>query len=109
MGLIRKINGSGTEESNSGAPSNVENLKRLDVSTIIGEVLEHYSDVFPPELPKGVSLGAMNSRLIWKIRYRPSTRHYTNSVPLSWAKPKSKYKTCSNPGLSIPPNPLMVP
>ena len=54
LGLIQKVNDLGTEESNWGAPSYVENFKRTDLPTIIWKILERYSDVFPSELPKGV-------------------------------------------------------
>ena len=43
------------------------------------------------------------------MRHRPSTSHYTNSVPSRRKKPRSKYKTCSSMGLSGLPNSHMVP
>ena len=48
-----------TREANVGAPSDVEKLRRPDLPTVIWEVLERYEDVFPSELPKGVSLARM--------------------------------------------------
>ena len=39
---------------NPGGPSDVEKLRRADLPSMIWEVLEQYSDVFPSELPMGV-------------------------------------------------------
>ena len=44
----------GTEDAILVSPSDVEKLRRPDLSTAIWEVLEDYSDVFPLELPKGL-------------------------------------------------------
>ena len=53
LGLIRKVD-EGTEDEALGRPSDVEKLRRPDLSTAICEVLEAYSDVFPSDLPKDV-------------------------------------------------------
>ena len=82
LGLIRKVDDLGTGEANVGAPSDVENLRRPGLPTVIWEVLERYEDVFPSEFPKGVPPGRMGHEFksIWKMRHCPFIGHCTNSV-----------------------------
>ena len=54
---------SGTEQANLGALCYVENLRRPHLPAVIWEVLKHYKDVFPSELPKGVPPARMGHKV----------------------------------------------
>ena len=62
LGLIRNVDNPWTGEANVGAPFDVEKLRRPGLPTVIWEVLEHYKDVFPSKLPKGVPLAKMGHK-----------------------------------------------
>ena len=113
LGPIWKVDGSATEELTTTEPSDVENWRRPNLPTIMWEILEFYSNVYPKSfLRVYIRRGwAMNSRLIWKMRHHPSIDHCTNSVASTWKRPqpRNKFKTCSNMDLSDLSNPLVEP